>query len=103
MPADDLRDPLAPRALNIITYTYDADDNLGMVSCSAPATPKATCDHDRDKRLFRVTEPDGTTVDFHDRAVRFLVVEPDPETGEPEPVMERGGPKVVYLCREAGL
>jgi hypothetical protein len=100
MPADDLPGPLESSASNIITYVYDREGRIGTVSDSVP---RATCDHDREKRLFRVTEPDGTTVAFHDRAVRFLVAEPDPETGELRPVMERGRPKVIYLCREAGL
>jgi hypothetical protein len=38
---------------------------------------------------------------FRDEAVRFLVAEPDPETGELDPVVNyRGEPKYLYLCRE---
>ena len=103
MPADDAYDRFESIPGKIITYTYDCGRKNTTVTYSVPTRPKATCDHDHEKRLFRVTEPDGTTTQFHDRFVRFLVVEPDPETGEPEPVMERGEPKVVYLCREAGL
>jgi hypothetical protein len=32
--------------------------------------------------------------------IRHLVVEPDPETGELKPVVERGSPTYLYLCRE---
>jgi hypothetical protein len=103
MPADDSRDDPTPRPLNIMTYTYDCEGKNVTITYSVPFGPMAICDHDRDKRRFRLTEPDGTTTEFHDRAVRFLVVSANPESGELEPVIERGGPKVIYLCREAGL
>jgi hypothetical protein len=73
------------------TYYYDPEPSLFQI------------EHDREKRRFEVTGPDGKKTEFHDRAVRFLVVEPDAETGELEPVVARGKPKVIYLCREAGL
>jgi hypothetical protein len=92
-----------PRPLNIMTDTYDCEGKNVTITYSVPFGPTATCDHDRDKRLFRLTEPDGKTTEFHDRAVRCLVVEPDPETGEMEPVMRRGRPKVICLCKVAGL
>jgi hypothetical protein len=103
MSADDAQDRFEPRSLNIMTYTYDCEGKNVTITYSVPFGPTATCDHDRDKRLFRLTEPDGTTTEFHDREVRFLVVSLDPESGELEPVIERGGPKVIYLCKEAGL
>jgi hypothetical protein len=82
-------DPLG----NVTTYTYFYDVSPQLFKV----------EHDRDKRRFAMTGPDGETTEFHDRAVRFLVVEPDPETGELTPVIRRGNPKVIYLCREAGL
>ena len=54
------------------TFTYHYD----------PKPSPFQIDHDRQKRLFAITGPDGQRSEFHDRAVRFLVVEPDPETGE---------------------
>ena len=38
--------------------------------------------HDRTKGLYVVTKPDGTTEMFRDNPMRYLVVEPDPQTGE---------------------
>ena len=67
------------------------------------AAPASSVEHDREKRLFRVTDPDGKVTEFHDRAQRFLIVAPDPQTGKLEPVISWGVPKVMYLCREAGL
>jgi hypothetical protein len=80
-----------------VTYTYERE------ATPRRQPPTAACVRDRGKRLFRVSEPDGTTTEFHDRAVRFLVVEPDVDTGELVPVTERGEPKVIHLCKEAGL
>jgi hypothetical protein len=85
----------------ITTYTYDASGE--MIALSQPSPPPSKCEHDEKKRVFRITGPGGTTTEFHDRAVRFLVVEPDPESGELGPVISRGEPKVIYLCKEAGL
>jgi hypothetical protein len=92
MPTDDLRDDLAPRPHDITTFTYDCEGEKPTVTYAGTAEPVAMCDHDYDERLFRVTDADGTTAEFHDRAVQFLVVEPDPETGELELVMSRGRP-----------
>jgi len=78
---------------NVTTFTYFYD--------LEPA--RFRIEHDRQKRLFEITGPDGKKTEFHGRAVQFLVVEPDPDTGELEPVVTRGKPKVMYLCRGAGL
>jgi hypothetical protein len=85
----------------ITTFVYDASGERTAGSQSSP--PRSLCEHDEKRRVFRITEPGGTTTEFHDRAVRFLVVCRDPESGELEPIIERGGPKVLYLCKEAGL
>jgi len=84
----------------ITTYTYDADD---VGSIPQPAAPPCSSEHDEKKRVFRITAPDGQTTEFHYRAVQFLVVVPDPTTGELEPIVNQGRPRVIYLCREAGL
>ena len=84
----------------ITTYTYDPEGRL--VSVEAPTPPGSSWEHDEAKRVFRVTEPDGKVIEFHDRAQRFLVVAPDPQTGELSPVPSWGAPKIIYLCREVG-
>jgi hypothetical protein len=73
-----------------------------LVSVEAPTPPGSSWEHDEAKRVFRVTEPDGKVIQFHDRAQRFLVVAPDPQTGELAPVISWGTPKIMYLCREVG-
>ena len=65
-----------------------------------PQTPPFTFEHDKQKRLFILTWPDGKTERFRDNPARQLMVEPDPETGEMRPVIKRGQPVYVYLCRE---
>jgi hypothetical protein len=85
----------------VTTYQYDPEGRL--VSVEAPTPPGSKWEHDEAKRLFRITEVDGNTIDFHGRAVRFLVVAPDPRTGKLEPVISWGVPRIMYLCREAGL
>jgi hypothetical protein len=65
-------------------------------------SPTDRVEHDRARRVLRVVTPEGEAMEFHDRPRRFLVVEPDPETGAPGPVMSRGRVKVLYLCAERG-
>jgi hypothetical protein len=71
-------------------YTY---------SCPAPANPDRV-EHDPEKRCLRLTRPDGTTTSFRDQPVRFLVVEPDSNSGKLRPAVSMGKAKVVYLCPE---
>lgn len=85
----------------VTTYTYDPEGQLVSVEASTP--PGSSWEHDEAKRVFRVTEPDGKVIEFHDRAQRFLVVAPDPQTEKLVPVLSWGVPKIMYLCREAGL
>jgi hypothetical protein len=72
------------------TYTY---------SCPEPANPDRL-EHDPEKRALRLTRPDGTTIAFRDKPVRFLVVEPDPKSGKLRPALSMGKAKVMYLCPE---
>ncbi len=51
---------------------------------------------------YDITAPDGKKTKFHDRAVQFLVVDPDSETRELEPVVTRGAESHVSQW-EAGL
>ena len=77
---------------------HDADE-AGTIS--QPAASRCTCEHDGTKRVLRITGRDGRTTEFLDRAVRSLVVVPDPTTGRLEPLLNGARPKVIDLCREA--
>jgi len=37
---------------------------------------------------------------LRDNPARYLVVDPDPDTGEMRPARKHGDPKFIYLCRE---
>jgi hypothetical protein len=100
-------------ARRAITYTYDSDNRLIMASergtfvrittNDGPAESRAEqfqFERDTQKRLFVLTGPDGKTERFRDNPTRYLVVEPDPETGAMRPVIMHGEPSYIYLCRE---
>ena len=93
--------------------TYDSENRLIMTSeritslrvttYNDPAEPRAErfkFEHDTRRRLFLLTGPDGKTEHFRDNPTRYLVVEPDPQTGAMRPVIQRGQPSYIYLCRE---
>src|SRR5262249_23179249 len=61
---------------------------------------KVAVEHDLEKRVYRLTGPDGKTEVFRDDVRRFLVVEPDRETGRMIPVIREGEPRILCLCRE---
>ena len=56
--------------------------------------------HEQAKGLFVVTDRDGNVARFRDKPTRFLVVQPDPETGELRPGVKYGEPVYLCLCRE---
>ena len=62
--------------------------------------PPFRFEHDPAAPAFRITKADGTVEVFRDNPVRYLCVEPDPETGAMRPVMRRGRPVYLFLCRE---
>jgi hypothetical protein len=126
---DDLKPPgmFGPRDFGqprITTYMYDSSGRIVASISPGPSffeeqvtiqpdgrtggewlrpgeeSPPTQVDHDREKKLFRITGTDGKTEYFRDAPVRFLVVEPDPRTGEMKPAMLGGRPKYLYLCRE---
>jgi hypothetical protein len=94
-------------------YEYSSDNRIAM-RCERRRFPRLTDDtdqansraerlkfeHDTQKRLFVLTGPDGKTERFRDNPTRYLVVEPDPETGAMRPVIMHGEPSYIYLCRE---
>jgi hypothetical protein len=67
--------------------------------CPERAIPDRV-EHDPERRALRLTRPDGTAIAFRDQPVRFLVVEPDPQSGKLRPAISMGKAKVVYLCPE---
>src|SRR5262245_23994754 len=95
----------------VTTITYDTADRLTVVRDPSgqgqdppsppqqpPPKPRAALfawEHDREKGIVRITWPDGEVEVFRDKPVRYLVVEPDPETGEPKPVVQRGVPRYL--------
>jgi hypothetical protein len=74
----------------VTVYTYRSDE---------PTTPLAFV-HEEQNGVFVLTNPDGTHERFRDNPARHLLVEPDPQTGELRPVVKRGRPAYVWLCRE---
>ena len=54
-----------------------------------PPVPAVRFSHDREKRLLILTWSDGRIETFRDNPARQLVVELDPETGEPRPVTKK--------------
>ena len=88
----DHKPEIIPRPETVTTFVYDA----------GPPVPAFRFSHGTQKRLFVLTWPDGKTEHFRDNAARQLMVEPDPdsEAGAMRPVIKRGQPVYVYLCRE---
>jgi len=83
------------------TFIYDRTDVLTRYSyVVAPEEPAFSFEHDAQKGIFRLSWPDGKVEVFRDKPARHLVVKPDPETGEIKPVLQRGQPTYLYLCRE---
>jgi hypothetical protein len=59
-----------------------------------------TFEHNREKRVFTLTGPDGKTQHFRDNPTKYLMVESDGENGAMRPATEQGRPVIIYLCRE---
>ena len=78
------------RGMTTYTYSFEVD----------PWAQSFTFEHDKEKRVFRLTDAEGKAEYFRDNPARYLVVEPDPETGEMRPATQHGKPKLIYLCRE---
>ncbi len=71
-----------------------------VFSWDEPRAPTFRFEHDKEKKLFVLTWPDGKIERFRDNPAPQLMVEPDPATGELRPVIKHGEPVYVYLCRE---
>ena len=76
------------------TVTYSYEYEVGTPD------PEWLVNHDRAQGVFRLTGPEGQTECFRDRPLRYLVVAPDPETGELRPEIRDGRPRILCLCRE---
>jgi len=102
------RDPRDYRcSVMTTTYVYDGpgqvasvlgENGQGPTTHAAPPSPPHW-EHIPDKRLFALTA-EGNTEYWRDNPTRYLVVEPDPTTGTIEPVLKRGRPVYLWLCRE---
>jgi hypothetical protein len=62
--------------------------------------PSYTFEDDPDKGVCRLRWADGKVEVFRDRTAYYLVVERDETTGAIRPVLTRGQPTRIYLCRE---
>jgi hypothetical protein len=83
---------------SVTTFSYDAaGDALTVVREGGTwytfthAAPRFDWEHLADKRLFALTAKDKTEY-WRDNPTRYLVVEPDPETGMMKPATRIAGP-----------
>jgi hypothetical protein len=81
----------------VTTYTYSHSDSFE----ERPPEPVWLVEHDRQQGTFRLSGPGGKVEVFRDKALRYLVLEPDPESGQMVPVIRDGRPWILSLCREA--
>jgi hypothetical protein len=106
-----------PRSV-VVTFRYESENRLTAISGDRGADPSKSLDlpqerlgyeqrtapfrfeRDAQKGIFRLEWADGVVEVFRDKPARHLVVEPDAETGEMKPVLKRGRPAYLYLCRE---
>jgi hypothetical protein len=81
---------------------YDVKGAVTTITYSCPPQPPPAVElrHDRRRHRLRITERDGRTAEFDDRAVRFLVMVPDRRTKALQPFLVRGEPLYYYLCPE---
>jgi hypothetical protein len=78
------------RPLWATTITYFIEEQPGRFSFV----------HDNAKAVYVLSRPDGTVERFRAKPARYLVVEPDPNTGGMRPAVRGGQPVFLYLCRE---
>ena len=81
--------------------SIDTNDRITTFRYSLPERPpRFQIEHDRKRRQIRVVETDGATRVFRARPTRYLVVVPNPLTGEIMPMMRYGEPEYLVLCPE---
>src|SRR5262249_36978520 len=88
----DITHTVRPDKLRVTTFTYTFDLHLQNAAF--------TIDHDTVKGVFRLTDALGNTECVGDKPGRYLIVEPDPQTGGMRAVRKLGQPQFIYLCRE---
>ena len=95
------------------TFVYDARSRLteiqtpGQGGCDTvyrydpplPSPVQWQWEHLPDKRLYSLTA-EGKTDYWRDNPTRYLIVEPDKETGMMKPALKRRRPVYIWLCRE---
>jgi hypothetical protein len=120
-PGDSISYDRASRTLKIltgasagrVTFSFDGSGSMltleaadGRVAARGRSHPAKEAPstfsfhHNKQKGVFVVTGADGKVQHFRDNPTRYLLVEPDPETGEVKPLTDNGKPVCVYLCRE---
>jgi hypothetical protein len=77
---------------HIITYTYYFEQPKVQFGLEFS--------HDKKAGLFVVSKPDGTVERFRDNTTRYLVLEPDPETGDLQPALKDCQPVYLHLARQ---
>jgi hypothetical protein len=72
----DLFEVVRPEGVGRTTYAFLCD--------FGPRAESFRFEHDKEKRVFRLTDAEGKTECIRDKPARYLVVEPDRETGRPD-------------------
>src|SRR5260370_12234036 len=103
------RDPTSERTVflydssNRLTLNSDAKANPGKATVPSPPCepppkppPPFTFEHEREKGVFRLEWSDGEVEVFRDNPTRYLVVEPDLDTGELNPKTTPARPTHLY-------
>ena len=97
-------DESSPDAAGRYVLSYKITDSTGVITTyvyslkEEPAGFSFT--HEQARGLFVLTTKEGKIERFREKPMRYLVVEPDPETGELRPTVKYGEPVYLYLCRE---
>ena len=85
---------------SVTTYVYHLTSEELAASKARRRLASCSFRHDAQNGTLRLEWPDGEVQAFRDKPARYLVVEPDEETGSVKPVLRRGCPTFLYLCRE---
>jgi hypothetical protein len=96
---DDFREATA----RLVEVRDDTAAGVTTISYSSELDSRVLAfnwEHEKQKRRFMLTGTDGKIEYFRDNPTKYLIVEPDPETGTMQPVFKFGRPSTVCLCRE---
>jgi hypothetical protein len=96
-PEDERPEIVQDSNSGFITVTYDSETAIEP----GPFVLNFDFQHDEQKRVFVIKSRDGKIERFRDNPVRFLIVAPDPQSGQMRPaITHRGTPMYLWLCRE---